>query len=151
MIILRRILFPTDLNESSGEAMAYACELVNRFDAELHLLHVLHELTATVPETELAVAVWGDYQREMRESAERALKGLRCSGLREEKIALRSDRFGSPANEIVQYAKDNDIDLIVIGTRGRSGLAHVLLGSVAERVVRHAPCPVLTVRHKQSN
>jgi nucleotide-binding universal stress UspA family protein len=144
-------LFPTDFSESCGEAMAYACELVNQFDAELHLLHVLHDLAATVPEPELAIAMWGDYQREMRESAERALKGLRCSGLREEKIAQRSVRLGSPANEIVEYAKDNDIDLIVIGTRGRSGLAHVLLGSVAERVVRHAPCPVLTVRQKQSN
>jgi nucleotide-binding universal stress UspA family protein len=151
MITLRRVLFPTDFSESSGEAMAYACELVNQFDAELHLLHVVHNLATVLPEPEVAVAVWGDYEREMRESAKRALKGLRCPGLREERIAQRSVCSGSPPNEIVQYAKDNNIDLIVIGTHGRTGFAHVLLGSVAERVVRHAPCPVLTVSHKQSN
>ena len=58
-------------------------------------------------------------------------------------------RRGAPFLEIIRYAKENDVDLIVLGTHGRSGLAHVLLGSVAERVVRKSPCPVLTVRHPE--
>jgi nucleotide-binding universal stress UspA family protein len=67
----------------------------------------------------------------------------------EKHTVVRELRKGSPFLEIVRYAKDKNIDLIVLGTHGRSGLSHVLLGSVAERVVRKAPCPVLTVRHPE--
>lgn len=146
MIELKRILLPTDFSEYSKTAINYACAFADQFGAELHLLHVLQDLVALVPEPELAIPPPGDYLKELQESCERALDQLLDPAWEAEHKVVRATRQGPPFLEIVRYAKEEDIDLIVIGTHGRSGLAHVLLGSVAERVVRKAPCPVLTVR-----
>lgn len=146
MIELKRILVPTDFSDHSQGSMNYGCSLAEKFGAELHVLHVLQDLVAMVPEPGLAFPPPGDYMQELEESATRSLEELpgdAGSGL--ENI-VRKVRQGPPFLEIIRYAQENEIDLIVLGTHGRSGLAHMLLGSVAERVVRKAPCPVLTVR-----
>jgi universal stress protein A len=146
MIQMKRILLPTDFSDYSQNAVAYATEFANTFGAELHLLHVLQDLVAMVPEPGLAFPPPGDYMQELQESAEAALAKIPDPPPSEGGNVVRVVRQGPPFVEIVRYAKENDIDLVIMGTHGRSGLAHVLLGSVAEKVVRKAPCPVLTVR-----
>lgn len=148
MIQLNRILLPTDFSEYSKEASNFACEFVDRFGAELHLLHVLQDVSTAVPDMEMATSLWGDYMQELARSSELALADFLDSKWEQGKSIVRSVREGAPFVEVIRYARENDIDLIVMGTHGRSGLAHALLGSVAEKVVRKGPCPVLTVRRK---
>jgi len=149
MIKLNRILAPTDFSEYSKSALNYACEFAEVFGAELHLLHVLQDMAVSIEEPGLAFASTGDYAAEYQASAEQSLSQLLDSEWETGKRVVREVIPGVPFLEIVRYAKANDIDLIVIGTHGRTGLAHVLIGSVAEKVVRKAPCPVLTVRHPE--
>jgi len=147
MISLKKVLLPTDFSDYSDAARAYACSFVEKFEAELHLLHVLQDLVAMAPEPGMAFPPPGDYMKELQESAEQALAKRPGDEVSADVTVLREVRHGTPFLEIIRYAKEHDVDLIVMGTHGRSGLAHVLLGSVAEKVVRKAPCPVLTVRH----
>lgn len=139
-----RILHPTDFSERSEAAWKYAELLANRFGAELLLLHVLQEPVAVLPESSLAVAPPAINMPELMDAAEEGLGRLTVDA--PATIAERTVRNGPAAEEIVHYAKESNADLIVLGTHGRTGLAHVLLGSVAEKVVRKAPCAVLTVR-----
>ena len=150
MITLRNILVATDFGEASGTALTYGRELARRFHATLHLLHVVDDLSARV-----ATATGLPYdvsaaQREIEAEAGRQLNGL-MAGENPHEIAFETAQITStsPAEAIVLYAKDARVDLIVMGTRGRGGLTHFFLGSVAERVVRTAPCPVLTVHHPE--
>lgn len=149
MIDLKRILVPTDFSEYSENALKYGCALSEKFGSALHLMHVLQDLVAMVPEPGLAFPAPGDYMQDLQASAEKALHQLPKEGWAVGGEVVRAVRQGPPFVEIVRYAKENDIDLIVIGTHGRSGLAHILLGSVAEKIVRKSPCPVLTVRPDQ--
>jgi len=143
MISLERILVPTDFSDHSRQAIKYACELAKRFGAELHLLHVVQPLTTHVsygppiPDAELL-------PRE--QPAREVLDALAEPGLDDVSRVERSVLTGTPFVEIVRCAKHKDANLIVMGTHGRTGLVHALIGSVAEKVVRKAPCPVLTVR-----
>ena len=141
MIDLKRILAPTDFSEYSNAAIGYACALADKFDSQLHLLHVLEVHASSTPVFGAGLAL-SPRVRESRAAAEKALERV-ADG----RAAVRATAEGPTFLEILRYAKENDIDLIVMGTHGRSGLAHVMLGSVAERIVRKAPCPVLTVRH----
>jgi nucleotide-binding universal stress UspA family protein len=141
MIEMKRILAATDFSEYSAEAIGYACALADKFDSELHLLHVLEVHAGSTPIFAGGVAVVPRV-KETREAAEKALERVAPG-----RDAVRATTEGPAFLGIVRYAKARDIDLIVLGTHGRSGLAHVMLGSVAERVVRRAPCPVMTVRH----
>ncbi len=141
---IRRILHPTDFSERSEAAWQYAELLANRFEAELLLLHVLQEPVAVLPESSLAVPPPAINLPDLMEAAEEGLERFTVAA--PARIGERTIRNGPAAEEIVHYAKDAGADLIVLGTHGRTGLAHVLLGSVAERVVRKAPCAVLTVR-----
>jgi len=142
MISLKRILVPTDFSDYSKQAIAYACELARRFAAELQLLHV-----ATPPALPMPyVGTVSDQTFHPEETAKKALEELDDPEFDQVSRIDRVVRVGTPFVEIVRYAKENDIDLIVMGTHGRTGLVHALIGSVAERVVRKAPCPVLTVR-----
>jgi nucleotide-binding universal stress UspA family protein len=149
MISLKKILVPTDFSEYSNNALKYGCALSEKFSSELHLLHVLQDLVAMVPEPGLAFPPPGNYMQELQASAEQALKQLPEDGWACGPTVIRATRNGPPFVEIVRYAREHAIDLIVIGTHGRGGLAHMLLGSVAEKVVRKSPCPVLTVRPDQ--
>ncbi len=148
MIQLKKVLLPTDFSEYSEAARAYACSFVEKFNAELHLLHVLQDLVAMAPEPGMAFPPPGDYMKELEISAEQALAKRPGEDLSEQYTVVRDVRHGTPFLEIIRYAKEHDVDLIVMGTHGRTGLAHMLLGSVAEKVVRKAPCPVLTIRPK---
>jgi universal stress protein A len=149
MIKLQRILLPTDFSEFSAAARMYACAFADQFQAELHVLHVIQDLAPLVPEPGAALAPPLDYLRELELNAnamlERSLDAQWAVG----KKIVKAVRQGPPYGEIVRYAQEMNIDLIVIGTHGRSGLAHMLMGSVAEKVVRKSPCPVLTVRHPE--
>lgn len=146
MIKLDRILVPTDFSDYSTNALKYGCELANRFGSELHLVHSVEEYNAFTPESGMLLAP--DYLAQLEEAAVLELRKLPESGSfsGDESRIVRAVRKGAPFLEIIRYARENEIDLIVVGTHGRSGLSHALMGSVAERVVRKAPCPVLTVR-----
>lgn len=146
MIKLNRILFPTDFSNNSNVAREYACAFTELFRSELHLLHILPDLAqilpergAWFPEPELTLA-------KLTENAEEAMKTTLDPKWAAGESIVRAIRSGTPFVEIIQYAKEHDIDLIVLGTHGRTGLAHVFMGSVAEKVVRKAPCPVMSIR-----
>jgi nucleotide-binding universal stress UspA family protein len=149
MIRLKKILYPTDFSDSSLEALRYAVSFARDFRAKLVLMHVVNEQIFSEGLNLPRVTAPEALEQELSAEAERRLKALipadERAGLDRETVILR----GLPFLEIVRYAKDNDIDLIVIGTHGRSGLEHVIFGSTAERVVRKAPCPVLTVQPAQ--
>jgi len=149
VIELRRILVPTDFSMFSQVATTYAAALVEKFGSELYLLHVVQDLTVFLPEAVAAappVAVPIDqFMAAARSAMERSLADPSLQNL----TVHQEIREGTPFYEIIRFAKEARIDLIVMGTHGHSGLVHVLLGSVTEKVVRKAPCPVLTVRHPE--
>jgi len=145
MISLKRILVPTDFSDSSRSATRYACGLAEQFDAELHLLHVLETHAVSTPQFGLGFDL-PTFVRESRKAAETALMSGVAPDWEVAHRVVRTVVEGSPFVEIVRYAQEKAIDLIVLSTHGRSGLVQALMGSVAEKVVRKAPCPVLTVR-----
>ena len=144
-IRLQKILLPTDFSNYSAAATKYACELATKFDAELHLLHLRESHLASAPEFEMGLAL-PTYTKEYRAAAEKSLAGVLDPSWSASRTVIQAIVQGSPKMEIVRYARKENIDLIVLATHGRTGLAHVIMGSVAETVVRTAPCPVLTVR-----
>ena len=145
--MIKRILVPTDFSPDADAAIQYAIELANHMGAAVHLLHVV--------ENPMLPGVWSS------EMYTAEIAGLQINLVRDAEARLRQaipciagSRFGFdhevrtgpvPAT-IVDYASEKLIDLIVMGTTGRTGLAHMLMGSVAELVVRTAPCPVVTLR-----
>src|SRR6266478_3213395 len=143
--MFKKILVGTDFSEASDEARRVAIELARRLGAELEIVHVEEPLPAYAF-AEGALLDLPRLQEEVRTWAERQLedlaRGARASGVSTTTAVL----LGVPANTIVEAARTERADLIVVGTHGRTGLERVLLGSVAERVVRNAPCAVLTVR-----
>jgi universal stress protein A len=150
MAFLGKILLATDFSDDSVNARRFAEELAHKFSAEIIVLHVDQPL-APVMVGELGpafdVSAMTQIAEEQRLAAQRELDRI-VGELREAEIKARSLlRVGAPFVEIVQAARSEAADLIVLGTHGRTGLAHVLLGSVAERVVQKAGCAVLTVRH----
>jgi len=144
-IQLQKILLPTDFSNLSVIAVHYACELATRFDTELHLLHTLEVHTDFTPNFEMGLALPNQIS-ESKIAAEKALTSVLDPLWATGRKVIHSIVEGSPKVEIVRYARTQNIDLIVLSTHGRTGLTHVIMGSVAESVVRTAPCPVLTVR-----
>ena len=143
---VKRILFPTDFSDHSRTAEKSACDLADQFGAELHVLHVLHDLLLTMPMTAAALLVPPQSLENEITFAEEEIQKIPSPAWASGKRVVRVVRTGTTFDTIVRYAQENEIDLIVIGTHGHTGLRHVLLGSIAERVVQHAPCSVLTVR-----
>lgn len=139
------ILCPTDLSERAEAAIDYACELANKLGATLHLVHVLGVPMMGVPE--LGMALTSATIDTMVVEQQTALDDLARSKAPKCQIGQAVLRTGEARDVINQTAKELGADLIVIGTHGRTGVARVLLGSVAESIVRTAPCPVLTVRN----
>jgi len=150
MIRLKRILVPTDFSDHSERAAAYASELARRFEVEeVHCLHVVDipaDLLATSgyymtgPSEQFIEQVREESQKSLREFVAKHLKDLPVE---------TAFLDGRPFVEIIRYAREKDVQLVVIATHGRTGLKHALFGSVAEKVVRKAPCPVLVVRRDE--
>lgn len=165
---LAHFLVPTDFSETALHALSYALEEACLHQAKLTLLHVLP------PHSVTDVYYASASPEPPRSTSDPRLDALLGSHGPSEPTVVRSDpdqgamtrlrdlvpatfrgvweaevARGQPADAIIRFAQDHDVDLIVMGTHGRSGLHHVFLGSVAEKVVRHASCPVLTIRHKR--
>jgi nucleotide-binding universal stress UspA family protein len=149
MIAFRRILVPTDFSETSDVALQYGRALADTFGGRLHLLHVLPDPVAQPWGPEAYGISLPDILSNMQRSARERLEGLVQPDERDRLGVQIEIRVGSPFVEIIRYAKEQEIDVIVMGTHGRGPVAHMLMGSVAEKVVRKAPCPVLTVRHPE--
>lgn len=144
-IRIQKILLPTDFSTYSAAATKYACELATKFDAELHLLHTLETHLSQTPGFAMGVAL-PNYIIEAKAAAEKSLVDILDPKWAAGRKVIRVVLEGSPKLEIIQYARKQNIDLIVLATHGRTGLRHVIMGSVAETIVRTASCPVLTVR-----
>ena len=148
MIAIRRVLAPTDFSDNSLPAVRYAAEMAEKFAAELVLLHVVQDLALILPDAVMPTPVVNPDLDQLVSAAKDGLANL----VRDQNLARLNPRIevriGPPAAEIVAAAGDLTCDLLCVSTHGRTGLAHLLLGSVAERIVRHAPpgCPVLVVR-----
>ncbi|MDH4228456.1 MAG: universal stress protein [Nitrospirota bacterium] len=137
-----RILFPTDFSDHAAHAQGFALDLARQYKAELHIIHVVQLFSYVVDfgmdTTVQYEAVHHTLQKMMDELA---------ASLSGEPMPVRAELVqGNAVAEIIRIAREDRSDLIVLGTHGRSALEHALLGSVAEKVVRKAPCPVLTVR-----
>jgi universal stress protein A len=146
MIRLKTIVVATDFSKTSDAALDYGRELARTFGAKLQLLHVTENIITRYA-FEGAMALPLDVQIEYEKSSQDRVEALLREDDRRELGAMAVLRVSnSPADAIVEYAKEAGADVIVVGTHGRKALAHFVLGSVAERVVRLAPCPVLTVR-----
>ena len=144
MITLQKILVPTDFSDLSQQALEFALSLADRFRAKLYLMHVW-ELPMTgslLPPEPYPESVLTEEQTAGEEHLTKVTNELKASGFDVEPVFV----FGKPYMEIVKAATDLDVDLIVLASHGRSGISHLLLGSVAEKVVRLAPCPVFTVK-----
>ena len=144
MISFKKILCPIDYSDCSAKALRYAAGMALKDSARLYLMHVIdkrvfdyggpiYEAPAT-PDSEAVIKL----EEKLRESIPKEVKGE----IQVETLVT----MGIPAEEILKAARDNGADVIVMGTHGRTGIAHAVMGSVAENVVRRAPCPVLTVR-----
>jgi len=143
---ITRILVATDFSETSDAALTYARTLADSLGASLHLVHVFDDPYGNALVAEVSVSVYESMRAtEMTQARRRLLRRLPPAD-RKQFQGSTAIVTGAPAEAIVDYAADRGMDLIVMGTHGRSGFAHLLLGSVAEHVVRTAKCPVLTVR-----
>jgi nucleotide-binding universal stress UspA family protein len=148
MTLIRRILVPTDFSESARQALEWGIALAREFEGELVLLHVVENLTVgyasdlfPVPMAEVYEEISGYARAELKKLADQA----RAQGVT---VAEKLSQ-GTPSAEIIRLAKDESMDLIVVGSHGKGLLDHALFGSTTERVVRKAPCPVLTCRSEK--
>jgi nucleotide-binding universal stress UspA family protein/mono/diheme cytochrome c family protein len=141
---IKRILVPIDFSANADRALDYARVLAQKFDAGLHLVHVCEVPGMMTPGMDAYAIAYADWSQRLGEEAERGLtrKVAHLQGVNVTTEVL----FGTPAGAIVDSATAVDADLIVMGTHGHGAMMHLLMGNVAERVVRTAPCPVLTVR-----
>jgi len=145
MIALKSVLVPTDFSEASGVAVTYGVALARTFGARLTLLHVIPD---SFGDDIIAAATLGMFQIANNNASTR----LRSLLTEEERRGLEIQyvvRTGDPEHEIVEYARQYDVDLIVASTRPHGAVAHMLASSVPEKLLRHAPCPVLIVRHPE--
>ena len=145
MIALKNILVATDFSEPSAVALNYGRDLARSYDATLHVVHVIEDLLALHgPEIGFAMS---DVERNIEAAVRRDLDAA-ITPSDHETLDVRTmiTRASNVSHSITEYAKYNAIDLIIVGTHGRNAFHRFLIGSVAERVMRTAPCPVLTVR-----
>ena len=145
MIKLKRVLVPTDFSDSARHAFTYGLSFAKEYGAELVLLHVVENVTVgyasdlfPVPMAEVFQEISGYARAELAKLGQEA----RDRGVSASEQVIQ----GKPSNEIIRFASENQVDMIVLGTHGKGMLDQALFGSTTERVVRRAPCPVLTVR-----
>jgi len=143
---ITKILVPLDFSTSSDAALEFARTVARSFGASLQLLHVFEDPVLTTGFAEAYAPLPPDTRAALIDDAGTQLANRLSAEDRGQFRATTDVISGFSATAIVEYAQDHDIDLIVMGTHGRTGMAHLVIGSVAERVVRLASCPVLTVR-----
>lgn len=148
-ICIKKILCPIDFSDCSDHAMKYALALAQSHDAELQLLHVVEPPMAAYDGVIQAPVLSIETLEQFQDTCRSHLKDIAAEATREHKNVTYHLASGIPWLGIIQAATSAEVDLIVVGTHGRSGIAHALIGSVAEKLVRKAPCPVLTVKHPQ--
>lgn len=142
---IKTILFPTDFSQGARAAMDYALSLAKDYNARLILLYVMQDISIAEWYIPSAVSV-ADMIEDMEKSAWKEMEKWRAEAQARLNDVENMVARGVPFVEIIKTAKEKGADLIVIGTHGRTGIDHMLFGSTAEKVVRKAPCPVLTVR-----
>jgi len=145
MIQFKTILFPTDFSTCAKAAQKVAFDVASQCGARLYIVHVIHT-TAFLGEAEIFHFHLPDFSSQMEKAAQQHLDTLVPDSLRQ-KIAVEAVVLhGTPFREILTFADEKQVDLIVIATHGRSGLQHLLLGGTSDKIIRQAPCPVLSVR-----
>lgn len=142
---VRRILLPTDFSDCSQEAQRYACALAAQFAADLYVLHVVTDPTPLPGVIGLTTGPSENLLPKIVRKADEHLAAQMAEDIKTYPLIRCAVRAGNPVLEIKDYADTHDIDLIVIGTHGHQGLSHVLIGSVAEKLIRLAKCPVLSI------
>ncbi len=144
----KKILVPTDFSPHSSEAVRTAVDVAQKYGASITLLHVYEPVAYTLPEGYVLVTPQQlvDLNSELERRLGQAKADAEAAGARAVTTQLMQ---GPPPYEIVDFAQQNAVDLIVMGTHGRTGIKHTLLGSIAERVLRKASCPVLTVKAEE--
>ncbi|MFQ6607376.1 MAG: universal stress protein [Fidelibacterota bacterium] len=146
-IALKKIMITTDFSEFSRYAFRYATILAEKFTAELIIVHVIQP---TITPADFAWAVpppnlSGEFDELAKQSLDRLAKELIPNSIKSRTILTH----GSPAREIIETGRKENVDMIIMSTHGLGGLSHVLFGSTTEKVVRKSPCPVLTIRHPE--
>jgi nucleotide-binding universal stress UspA family protein len=144
MIVIRNILVPTDFSEPAESALRYAEALAQEFNSRLHLFHVVPELYAYPWGTEMSAVPLADLIAQSEQASKERLSEV-VRGLTLGAGADFATAVGPPVERILEYVRDHQVDLIVMGRHGRGMVGHLLLGSVVERVMRRATVPVLTV------
>lgn len=145
MALYRELLFPIDLAGDVERPLRYARELAHQLGARLHLLYVVQEFDFArgifIPHANI-----DKMEEEFRQAAQKKMERLRQEHFESDPSVTCAVAFGDPAEEILTYTRDKGIDVIALPTHGRKGLERALFGSVAEKVVKSAPVPVLTIR-----
>src|SRR5262245_3672220 len=149
MISLKKVLVPIDFSDTSDIALRYGKALAGAFGSSLHVIHVVQEPYAQPWAVEAYGFSMATLQEDWIKEANAKLEGVLSADDRRTLKATATTILGHPVAEILRFATDERIDLVVMGTHGRGPLGHMVMGSVAERVVRHAPCPVLTVHESE--
>lgn len=144
--MFNKIVCPVDFSEFTDEIIEYGVSIAKKFDSELHLLHVIPNLNYFTPyesflTPENLVTMERSIEKEIDKDFQKTIKKIDIP-------VKQTIKTGVTFVEILDYIKAEKIDLVVMGTHGRSGFEHILLGSVAEKIIRRSPCPVLTVRPK---
>lgn len=144
-ISLRRIMVPLDFSEPSKNALRYAVSFAKHFGAELVLVYVIEPMVYP-PDFSFGQVGIPNIEKELRERGQKELGRLIQADVAGQVVARSVIRTGKPFLEIINLARKEDVDLIIIATHGHTGVEHIIFGSTAEKVVRKAPCPVLVVR-----
>ncbi len=143
--MFKKILFPTDFSEGSAVAVPYVRDLAEKYGARVYVLHVLYDVAKAsgwyVPTIDME-----KFYAELRKSAEEEIVKFVKENLGNLSDIETTVATGMPSDNIIGFVEENGMDLVVMGTHGRSGINRVLFGSTASKVVRHSQCPVLTVR-----
>ena len=152
-VMIDRILVATDGSPATKKAVGYAIDVAEMADAELHALYsVAQAPPGTLPREEWTTKeTWDEIPSGVEGEAKEAIEDVVEEAESEGIEVTRAVRMGEPHKKIIEYADENDIDLIVMGTHGKTGLTNILIGSVTERVVRYSDTPVLTVKKDESS
>ncbi|MBI5788409.1 MAG: universal stress protein [Candidatus Schekmanbacteria bacterium] len=149
MINLKNIMVPVDFSEDSRKALTYGISLAGNYRAKLHIVNIIDD---RIYDDNLFMVY---AEQEIRDNRQKVVQGkldemlTEAKNLHPEVEAINAVQFGIAFVAIIKYARDNDVDLIIMGSHGHTGIAHVLIGSTTEKVVRKAPCPVLVIRPRE--